>query len=307
MGNDEVALASEIGTYPGRALHSNHMQSRVWAQYAAAAEKARPVDATRPEVMKGGGRGYYRNISLLSAWAHAPFMHNNAMGPEICGTPGAGSPQFYSSPYVDAAGGPLADPPPCLPYDPSVEGRYKLYVASMQELLNPDKRIPKMFTLDRPIVIDIAPKLDILGHDLGLSLTVPAGFPAVDVNSLRYKDLIQDLVLVDRDPGAFEARYATLLSAEERQELRDGLLSIRAALLGQAAIGTIELVAGHKEAVVGAGAGSDAAGRQRLRAALLLQPPRAPGERGPRLRRGAERARQEGAHRLRGDPLRRRG
>jgi len=34
-----------------------------------------------------GGRGYYRNISLLNIWAHAPFMHNNALGPEICGKP----------------------------------------------------------------------------------------------------------------------------------------------------------------------------------------------------------------------------
>ena len=43
------------------------------------------------------------------------------------------------------------------------------------------------------------------------------------MNSLRYKDMIQDLVLVGNDPAAFEAKYATLLSAAERQELRDGL------------------------------------------------------------------------------------
>jgi hypothetical protein len=227
------------------------MASRVWAEYAAPAEQERAADPNRPEVMKGGGRGYYRNISLLSAWAHAPFMHNNAIGPEICGTPGEGSPQFYSPPYVDAAGKPLADPPPCRPYDTSVEGRYALYVASMQDLLSPDRRVPKTFTLDAPVVIDIAPKLDVLGHDLGLSLTVPAGFPAVDVNSLRYKDMIADLVLVDRDPARFEAKYATLLSAEDRQALRDGLVAIRGQLVGQAAIGTVRLVAGQKEAVAG--------------------------------------------------------
>lgn len=251
LGNDEVHPASEIGTYPGRSLHSNHMASRVWAQYAAAAEQDRPADPLRPEVMRGGGRGYYRNISLLSAWAHAPFMHNNAIGPEICGTPSAASPQFYSSPYVDAAGKPLADPPGCMPYDPSVEGRYALYKASMEELLHPDQRIPKMFVLDSPIVIDIAPRLEILGHELGLSLTIPAEFPAVDVNSLRYKDLIQDLVLIDSDPGKFETKYATLLTSPQRQELRDGLAAIRGALLESAAISSIELVAGHREAVVG--------------------------------------------------------
>ena len=83
LGNDEVAPASEIGTYPARALHSNHMQSRVWAEYASLDAHERPADPLRPEVMKAGGRGYYRNVSLLSVWAHAPFMHNNAIGPEI--------------------------------------------------------------------------------------------------------------------------------------------------------------------------------------------------------------------------------
>ena len=86
----------------------------------------------------------------------------------------------------------------------------------MRQLLNPDRRIPKMFVLDRDIVIDIAPKVELLDRDLGLTLTIPAGFPAVDVNSLRYKDMIQDLVLVGRDPGKFEAKYATLLTAAER-------------------------------------------------------------------------------------------
>ena len=111
--------------------------------------------------MKGGGRGYYRNISLLSAWAHAPFMHNNAIGPEICGKPArrrrsTSTPRPTSTP----TGKPLADPPDCWPFDPSVEGRYALYKASMAGAARtPTRRIPKMFVLDRDIVIDIAPKV----------------------------------------------------------------------------------------------------------------------------------------------------
>ena len=65
----------------------------------------------------GGGRGYYRNISLVNAWAHAPFMHNNAIGPELCGNPGNDLNNFYNSPYVDDKGELLANPPPCVPYD----------------------------------------------------------------------------------------------------------------------------------------------------------------------------------------------
>ena len=93
--------------------------------------------------------------------------------------------------------------------------------------------------------------MSLLGRDLGLTLTIPAGFPAVDVNSLRYKDMIQDLVLVGRNPAKFETKYATLLTAAQRQELRDGLAAIRAALIETASLSAIELVLGREEAVVG--------------------------------------------------------
>jgi hypothetical protein len=158
---------------------------------------------------------------------------------------------FYASPYVDADGRPLADPPACWAFDPSVAGRYALYKASMDELLNPEKRIPKMFVLDRDIVIDIAPKAALLGRDLGLTLTIPAGFPAVNVNSLRYKDLVQDLVLIGNDPATFEAKYAELLSDAQRAELRAGLEAIRGELLRTGALSGIALVLGREEAVVG--------------------------------------------------------
>ena len=252
LGNDEILPASEIGTYTARALHSNHMQSRVWDEYASLTHKARPADPVLPEIMKGGGRGYYRNVSLLSAWAHAPFMHNNAIGPELCGKPEDAEVDFYSSPYVDADGRPLTEGvPDCWAYDPSVDGRYELYKASMEELLNPDQRVPKMFILDRDIVIDVAPRVEVLDRDLGLSLKIPAGFPAVAVNSLRYKDLIQDLVLVGRDETALDAKYAAILDADRRDKLKAGLKEIRSALLGDAAISTIQLVLGQEEKVAG--------------------------------------------------------
>ena len=42
-----------------------------------------------------GGSGYMRNISLLSVWATAPFMHNNAIG-EVTFLPD-GSPDYTLS------------------------------------------------------------------------------------------------------------------------------------------------------------------------------------------------------------------
>lgn len=227
LGNDAVEPASEIGTFAGRAMHSNHLPSRVWEQYAALDLKDRPRDPARPEIMAGAGRGYYRNISLLSAWAHAPFMHNNAIGPEICGKPYDKAVDFYDSPYVDADGKPLASPPPCLPYDTSVEGRFRLYVASMRDLLNPQKRIDKMHLLDDDIIIDIAPKLQnpelnkLLGVEI--SVRVPKGYPALAINSLRFKDLIQDAVLRRTDPGKLDQKYAGLLDKDQLADLKDGL------------------------------------------------------------------------------------
>ena len=179
LGNDEVVPASEIGTYRGAlAAFQPHAEPGLGGIRVArhACPSRRPAAARGDE---GRGTGLHRNVSLLSAWAHAPFMHNNAIGPEICGEPEHAELDFYSSPYVDADGKPLADPPDCWPYDTSVEGRFRLYVASMEELLNPGERIPKMFVLDQDIVVDVAPKVSLLGRDIGLSLTIPAGFPAV--------------------------------------------------------------------------------------------------------------------------------
>jgi hypothetical protein len=231
LSNDRPILASRIGTNPARALHSNHMQSRVWEQYAARDLFERPADPALKEIMKGGGRGYYRPASLLSVWAYAPFMHNNAIGPEICGKPSNSLIDFYYSPYVNQDGKPLSNPPSCWPFDPSVEGRWKLFKASMEELLYPNRRISKVFLTNDDIIVDIAPKLKIGDIELGLSLRIPKGFPAMMLNSLRFKDLIQDMVLADRNLEKLKAKYATLLTPQQFKELTEGLARLRAKLL----------------------------------------------------------------------------
>ena len=57
---------TEVGTYRCRALHSNHMAGHVWQEYGSETLRARTPD---PNVTEpgDGGRGYYRNISLVSA------------------------------------------------------------------------------------------------------------------------------------------------------------------------------------------------------------------------------------------------
>jgi hypothetical protein len=231
LSNERPVLASSIGTYAARALHSNHMASRVWDQYAARDLHERAPDPGLQEIMKGGGRGYYRPPSLVSLWAYAPFMLNNAIGPEVCGKPSKPELDFYSSPYVDADGKPLANPPPCWPYDVSVEGRYKLFKASVSDLLSPQQRISKIFLTDREIVFDVAPDVKIRDLTTGLSIVVPKGVPAVLINSLRYKDLIQDLVLA-RDPQKLDAKYQGILQAAQLTELKLGLNAMWPILTG---------------------------------------------------------------------------
>jgi hypothetical protein len=241
LSNEKPILASRVGTYRGRALHSNHMPTRVWEQYASATLHARPVDPSLPEVMKGSGRGYYRPVSLLSAWAHAPFMHNNAIGPEICGKPARAELDLHVSPYVDAQGRPLANAPGCWPFDPSVEGRYKLFVASMEALLWPDRRPAKRWLADRDLIIDVAPDSRIGSLEFGFSLRVPKGFPLLMLNSLRYKDMLQDVVLLRREPAALREKYAGVLTAAQQQELEAGLRELWRNIVRQGVKGQLDI------------------------------------------------------------------
>lgn len=131
---------------------------------------------------------------------------------------------------MDANQKPLANAPPCAPFDPSVEGRYTLFKTSMNDLLNPEKRIPKVNLVDADIIVDVAPKVTILGRESGLSIKLPKGSPAVMVNSLRYKDLIQDVVLSRRDPQKLEAKYKDILTVGRFNELKSGLGRLHARL-----------------------------------------------------------------------------
>lgn len=218
LGNDKAVPATEVGTFPCRALHSNHMAGHVWQEYGSDTYRARPAVDGLPGP-SGGGRGYYRNVSLLNVWAHAPFMHNNAVGPEICGQPKDAKHQFYRSPYTDANGKPLANAPACVAYDPSVEGRFKLYKASMAELLlDPKKRTRKVTRLDEPIRVDVGPKYwdgEKESRVSGFVLEIPAGVGAGLLGSLQHKELFRDLVLSKTDQGKLKSRLAERLPASE--------------------------------------------------------------------------------------------
>ena len=158
---------------------------------------------------KDGGRGYYRNISLVNVWATAPFMHNNAIGPEICGKPANQANDFHRARYVDRDGKLLAEQPDCLRYDASVDGRFDLYKRSMHELLNPKERGTKRTLTNADLIIDVGirPLDGKTEKPLGGfgQVRIPEGASAGFLNGLQHKQLIADLYLAKRDPARLDA------------------------------------------------------------------------------------------------------
>lgn len=80
-----------VGTPSGRALASNGIKGHMWDNFTSITYKELPavgaVDYFNPITATaatfdapGGGRGYYRPASLVSLWATAPYLHNNALG-----------------------------------------------------------------------------------------------------------------------------------------------------------------------------------------------------------------------------------
>lgn len=217
LGNDQLTPVTEVGTHRARALHSNHMTGHIWQEYGSETLRNKPDDPTLKEP-SDGGRGYYRNISLLSLWAHAPFMHNNAIGPELCGGP---DDTLYNSPYVEYVDEqdvkPMNNPPDCWPFDPSVEGRYKLYKASMDDLLNPDKRVPKVTLFNQNVIIKLFPKVtdEKIERYFDATIVFPKGTPSSRIGNFRHKEFATDLVLSKVDFGKLETKYTGLYGPEK--------------------------------------------------------------------------------------------
>jgi hypothetical protein len=214
------------------------MRGHIWEQYASETYRARPAVPGQRPIESGGGRGYYRAISLLNVWAFAPFLHNNAIGPEVCGAPADPAADFYRSPYVQIPA-PLSyrrlippAAPPCRPYDPSVEGRYALFKASMAELLNPETRIPKVTLLDDDIVVELGPRSLGNRHVRHLALTIPAGRPVGLLVSFEHKRFAADLVLALTDYPKLESAMVAEHGAAEGKRYAQLVKRLAGAVLG---------------------------------------------------------------------------
>ncbi|MEM7475180.1 MAG: hypothetical protein AAF483_09330 [Planctomycetota bacterium] len=119
LSTDRRIPVSMVRTNAGRATATNAMQGQIWEDFASWTYKdLQPVGevpyfdpfskSNKTFEPQGGGPGYYRVPTLISAWSTAPFFHNNALG------------DFNN--------------------DPSVAGRLDCYQDAMEKLLTPAQR-----------------------------------------------------------------------------------------------------------------------------------------------------------------------
>jgi hypothetical protein len=115
-------------------LATNALRGNIWDNFSSETYKQLPSvgkitvfdpysGAPRSFTMPGGGRGFTRPASLISLWATAPYLLNNSVGP--------------------------FDP------DPSVDARMRVFEASMEQMLWPEKRAKDTLLGDKvPGLID---------------------------------------------------------------------------------------------------------------------------------------------------------
>jgi len=131
--------------------------------------------------------------------------------------------------------------PACFAYDPSVEGRYRLYKASMHELLNPSERLPKVTLLNDDITIRVGPRLwDGTEREklLGFEITIPAeiegrGVTAGTLGNFQHKRFVVELVQSKLQPETLAPALIKRLGPERGKQVLDDLQAIGTEILGK--------------------------------------------------------------------------
>lgn len=159
-----------LRTNMARALATNAVDGDIWAEFSSKTYKALPPlgrvvldvpvfppEAPLPWSVKkplrvefdppGGGRGYYRTPSLVSMWATAPYLHNNALGDYYVVWDDTKSKGWLSADATRRRAR-KEDPwqvrkdPSVHDYriDVSVEGRLRMFEDAVDKLLSPSRR-----------------------------------------------------------------------------------------------------------------------------------------------------------------------
>ena len=171
LSDDKRYPITEIGTNAGRALATNATRGHIWEQSSSKTYKdlpspgtltlENPIDPKEPIEfdVPAGGTGYYRTPSLISVWATAPLLHNNALG-------------LFNG-------------------DPSVEGRVEAYNDAMEKLLWPEKRdrVIKQTSQDSILSAD-----GLVNVPLGLQLPIPQGTPVNLLANINVRTAIEQFL-----------------------------------------------------------------------------------------------------------------
>ena len=219
LGSDALEPVNKLRLNYSRALHANHLRGHLYEEFASTeyfgrtgvsdaipdAELADSEPCFRMTV--AGGRGYYRSVSLISVWATAPYMHDNGIGPEVCGS--------RQDEYC-------IDPAHAVLFESviDVEGRLALFEASMGELFDPSRRQRQLKTTGvarviLPLGMQIHFDVDRSGQ----------GRPAAAIGNFNYKRLFGDLA----DPSMVPRRLAALERGLETRCLAQHRTSVAAA------------------------------------------------------------------------------
>lgn len=202
LSNDEPVPFHQIGTNRCRALHDNHNAGHIWEEFSSETYKQRPSPGSVPRVTNRmvpglggieigektieGGPGYLRNFSLLSVWATAPFLHNNAIGEltyledgQTLDTTVAGRIKQFEMAYAELM---MSDDPAVTPSRPQkigvtdtdiriapredMQGPIKLPVAKGTPIANFASSDPH-----RPLFMKCDDPVENKGHQFGISLS----------------------------------------------------------------------------------------------------------------------------------------
>jgi hypothetical protein len=103
-----------------------------------------------------------------------------------------------------------------------VEGRFKLYVASMEQLLNPAQRVPKItrFDVDVPLAVGLRTVEDGKERQIvGMTIVLPAGMNSAGLGNFDHKAFVRDLVELKLRPDALTGRLTKQLGEDEAKKL----------------------------------------------------------------------------------------
>ena len=111
-----------------------------------------------------------------------------------------------------------------------MEGRYKLFVASAEELLTPEeKRSPKItkFDVDVPLPFELRVVENGTEKRLhGFTVVIPKGINAGALGNFQHKAFVNDLVLARLKPDELEAQLVKQLGEKEGKEMAAQLRTI---------------------------------------------------------------------------------